>query len=190
MKNFDIVNKQIEVFVKSYGTTVTMVVVGEYGDNPIVTWLGHEMVAEYCYIDSNGNRVSSVCTSRGCDYCNGYCLGCRYSAESKGYSCMPYLEDLPDVAVNPVSIQVTSPSGDVETFPIRNDWDILSWIEYINLYRDTEEFQVSTVRYYLNFDSSLIGECDGAYFDQAPIFGHLWETEAGDLLDIISKTSK
>lgn len=176
----------INVFIGENGETMPLEVVGEYDGNPVVTWLGHELVAEYCYISPEGTRVSSVYNSRGCDYCNGTCLGCRYG-DYKDNECMPYLSELPNCAINPVVITVVSPTGDVEEFPIENHWDILVWLEEIALRLDTKEFQDSDIRYNLDCTGRLVGECKGNHFLAFYIKGDLWETECSGLLNIISK---
>lgn len=60
-------------------------VVGSYGlqEYPIVSIDGEEYVAEECYVSEKGEVLSSVCRSRGCDYCDGHsCTGCRYGIYS------------------------------------------------------------------------------------------------------------
>lgn len=68
-------NKEIEVeVVGSYGTF----------DNPVVEINGDEYVTYPCYVDpETGEKISEMCQSHGCDYCEGDSYNsCRYGSYS------------------------------------------------------------------------------------------------------------
>jgi hypothetical protein len=62
-------------------------IIGSYGTfrDPVIELEdGSTVVAELHYILPNGEMSGTVCQSDGCDYCDGYHNGCRFSSNNKG----------------------------------------------------------------------------------------------------------